>query len=129
LQSCYYKHKQIRLYMVISVERKYLSRFELINTFVLVYSEYLLERERERERERRRCITKQVYYQNFTRARARGKECNNPLFNITKCGIVFRKNHFEISSYNTCSAQNSSVHEPGNRSRRNHLRPHKIHPI
>ena len=35
-----------------SFEQKYPSRFGLINTFVLVNSDILLERERERERER-----------------------------------------------------------------------------
>ena len=37
---------------LISVKNKYQFPFELINTFVLVDIEYLLERERERERER-----------------------------------------------------------------------------
>ena len=35
-----------------SIEQKCSSHFELINTFVLVNSDILLERERERERER-----------------------------------------------------------------------------
>ena len=34
-----------------SFEQKNLSHLELINTFVLVNSDYLLERERERERD------------------------------------------------------------------------------
>jgi hypothetical protein len=37
---------------MISIEKKYSSRFGLINTQVLVNSGFLLERERERERER-----------------------------------------------------------------------------
>jgi hypothetical protein len=41
---------------MISIEKKYTSSFEIINTFVLVNSGFLLERERERERERRRRI-------------------------------------------------------------------------
>jgi hypothetical protein len=38
---------------MVSFNEKYLSRFGLINTSVLVSSEFLLERERERERRRR----------------------------------------------------------------------------
>jgi hypothetical protein len=48
----------VEIYMNL-VERKYLSRFELINTFVLVNSGlFSRERERERERETRR----RIYY-------------------------------------------------------------------
>jgi hypothetical protein len=43
--------KKIHIIMF-SVKVKYLSCFDLINTPVLVNSDYLLERERERERER-----------------------------------------------------------------------------
>ena len=41
---------------MLSIERKYLSHFGLINTNVLVSPNYLLEREREREREMGRRI-------------------------------------------------------------------------
>ena len=44
----------IKSNMFSSINNRYSPSFGLINTFVLVSSDILLERERERERERRR---------------------------------------------------------------------------
>jgi hypothetical protein len=62
---------------MIFVEKKPASIFGLINSFELVNSDYLLERERERERERAGS------YNNETRAKENKNKSYNQIFSIS----------------------------------------------
>jgi hypothetical protein len=69
--------------MISIKEKKYAFSFKLINTFVLVNSEFLLERERERERERE---TQAYLNLNFICAYARVNSINTDYLNqLSRC--------------------------------------------